>query len=171
MPRFLRRLVAVDPAVDGYVPQRGLVASRAAFPSARTVATVIAVARTGIGVGFAAAPVTALRLLGLDTATAARVAWLSQMTAARDGVLGAGTLAATARGRAAPWLLAGAVADAADAAALAGALRARRIGGPNAVPMIGAAALAALAGIWAAGSLTTAPARRAGRAARRPRRS
>lgn len=153
MPRFLRRRYAADPAVDRYEPQRRLVAARAAFPSARTVALAIGVARTGIGVGFAAAPVAALRLLGLDTATAARVAWLSRMTAARDGVLGAGTLAATARGRPGPWLLAGAVADAADAAALAGALRTHKIGGPKAVAMIGAASLAALAGIWTAGSL------------------
>jgi hypothetical protein len=156
VPLSLRRRVPAGPTTDTYAPQRDSVAFRAGFVSPRTIALAIGTMRVGIGAGFAAAPVFALRVMGLDTATAARVSWLSRMTAARDGVLGAGTLAATSCGSgggASAWLLAGAVSDAADAAALVAALRTRRVGGVPAMAMIGAAAAAALAGVWAAGSL------------------
>lgn len=121
------------------------------LPSARNVGLAIGVGRTVIGAAFLAAPVPALRMLGVDTATAARTSWLSRMTAARDGVLGAGTLMSSASRRgSAPWLLAGALADAADAAAIATALRNGKVAGIGAIGMVGAAGAAAAVGVWAA---------------------
>jgi hypothetical protein len=97
-----------------------------------------------IGAVFMAAPEGSVRLLGLDTATARRVAWLARMTAARDGVLGAGTLAATTRGTGeAAWLVAGAVSDTADAVVLAAALRDGRVRGLRARAITAGAAVAA----------------------------
>lgn len=117
------------------------------MPTRRAIGASIGAGRVLIGTVFFAAPVGSVRLLGLDTATAQRVAWLARMTAARDGVLGAGTLAATARGRGeAAWLVAGAVSDTADALVLAAALRDGRVRGLRArVITVGAAAAAALA--------------------------
>ncbi len=105
-----------------------------------------------IGAAFLAAPVTSVRILGLDTATAARVAWLARMTAIRDGVVGAGTLASSARGGGASgWLLAGAVSDAVDAAVLVSALREGRVAGwPARAIAAGAVAAAAVAAVAAA---------------------
>jgi hypothetical protein len=54
------------------------------------------------------------------------------MVAARDAALGLGTLAAARNGGAAPWLLAGALADAGDAVAVAASLKQGRVGGPGA---------------------------------------
>lgn len=100
-----------------------------------------------IGAGFLAAPVMSVRVLGLDSATAARVTWLARMTAIRDGVVGAGTVATSARGSgAAGWLLAGSVSDAVDAVILASALRDGRVGGWRAkVISVGAAGAAVVA--------------------------
>lgn len=110
----------------------------------------IGLGRVAIGAVFFAAPVTALRIVGADSATAARVTWLSRMTAARDGVLGVGTTHAAVKGGGAGWLLAGAVSDAVDAVALAHAIRDRRAGGLGAVGMVGAAAATSALGVWAA---------------------
>jgi hypothetical protein len=106
--------------------------------------------RVAIGAVFLAAPVTSVRILGLDTATAARITWLARMTAVRDTVLGAGTVVSTGRRRGgAGWLLAGSVSDAADAAVLAAALREGKIKGwrPQAIAIgaVGAALIAAAA--------------------------
>ena len=107
--------------------------------------------RTLIGLVFGAAPVTAIRSMGVDGATATRVEWLARMTAARDAVLGAGTLAATRSGRGSrSWLLAGAASDAVDALAVTAAIRSRRVGGPGAWGAGALGAGAALVGVWAA---------------------
>lgn len=103
-----------------------------------------------IGAIFLAAPVTSVRVLGLDTATAARITWLARMTAVRDGVLGAGTVVSSERQHGAGgWLLAGSVSDAVDAAVLAAALREGKLRGwrPQAIAAgaVGAAVLAAVA--------------------------
>jgi hypothetical protein len=151
VPRHLRRRATTSQPTDKYVTDRDSVRISGRLPSAHRVALAIGIGRTVIGATFLAAPVAALRVLGVDTATASRTTWLSRMTAARDGVLGAGTLASSAkRNGAAPWLLAGAVADAADAAALATALRTRKVAGFGAIGMVGAAAAAAVVGVWAA---------------------
>lgn len=100
-----------------------------------------------VGAFFFAAPVLSVRLLGLDSATAKRVTWLARMTAARDGALGAGTLAAAASGRGArSWMLAGSFCDAADAAVLVAALRSGRLKGLAATAITAGAAAAAVLG-------------------------
>ncbi|HEV7193896.1 MAG TPA: hypothetical protein VGN35_11905 [Jatrophihabitantaceae bacterium] len=126
------------------------VPSRRAIPNARTVAVGIGLARIAIGAVFFAAPVTALRIVGADSATATRVTWLSRMTAARDAVLGAGTTQSALAGGGAGWLLAGAVSDAVDAVALAQAVRERRAGGIGATGMVAAAVGTSALGLWAA---------------------
>jgi hypothetical protein len=92
------------------------------------LALAIGSARVAVGVTYLAAPVNATRMLGVDGATATRVAWLARMTAARDLVLGAGTVVATmTSGRNSAWLAAGMVCDAVDAAVIAAAARQRRL--------------------------------------------
>jgi hypothetical protein len=151
VPRHNRRHAVTIPSTDDYAAGGDSVPRSRRLPSARSVGLAIGVGRTLIGATFLAAPVPALRMLGVDTATAARTTWLSRMTAARDGVLGAGTLMSSASRRgSAPWLLAGAVADAADAAAIAAALRTRKVAGIGAIGMGGAAGVAAAVGLWAA---------------------
>ncbi|HEX9231759.1 MAG TPA: hypothetical protein VF869_07610 [Jatrophihabitantaceae bacterium] len=96
--------------------------------SARRVALAIGAGRLAIGCAALADPVASIRLLGLDSATATRAAWLARMCAARDAALGAGTInsVASRRGQTS-WLLAGALADAGDAAAFALAVRSGRL--------------------------------------------
>lgn len=121
------------------------------LPSARTVGLSLGAGRLAIGAIFLAAPVSSVRLLGLDTAAAARVTWLARMTAARDGVLGAGTLVCSARQNGAgAWLLAGSVSDAVDAAVLAAALREGGVRGWPAQAVTAGALAAAVAGAAAA---------------------
>jgi len=124
--------------------------SQRQFPSARTIGLSVGAARVAVGAIFMAAPVSSVRLLGLDTATAARITWLARMTAARDAVLGAGTVVSSARrDGATPWLLAGAVSDAVDAAVLTVALHEGRVRGWRA-QFVTAGAVAAAAGAVAA---------------------
>jgi hypothetical protein len=113
----------------------------------RTIGVLIGGGRVAIGVAFALNPVTSVRVLGVDTATANRLAWLAQMTAARDIVLGAGTLFGSISGRGSgPWLLAGAASDLADAAALTSALSRRHVAAVPAIAIaVGAVGLAGLA--------------------------
>lgn len=105
-----------------------------------------------IGAIFLAAPVTSVRILGLDTATADRITWLARMTAVRDTVVGAGTVFSSGlRREAAGWLLAGAVSDVVDAAVLAAALREGKLRGwrPQAIAVgaLGAALVATTAAV------------------------
>ena len=98
------------------------------MPSDRLIAAGIGSARVAIGVSFLSSPVTFLRLVGLDTATATRVTWLARTAGIRDVALGVGTLVASATGRDdTPWLLAGAACDAVDAVVTSAAARDRRI--------------------------------------------
>jgi hypothetical protein len=107
-------------------------------------ARAIGLGRLLAGGAFLAAPVAATRALGLDTATAKRVAFLARMMAARDVAIGAGTTASGLRGgRPAGWLLAGAAADAADAVVIAAAIRDGRARGPVAAGVVAIAAGAA----------------------------
>ena len=107
--------------------------------------------RVAVGVGFLAAPVSSTRVLGLDTATAKRIAFLARMTAVRDLVLGAGALASWRDPRALRrWVLAGAVSDLGDAVVITAAMRSDVAGGIPAVAItVGALGGAALGG-WAA---------------------
>jgi len=145
-----------SPAVtSSHVEQAASVLSGRRLPrlstaDARTVGIAIGLGRVAIGAVFFAAPVTALRIVGADSATAQRVTWLSRMTAARDGVLGVGTAQAAAAGGGAGWLLAGAVSDGVDAVALAQAIRERRAGGIGAIGMVAAAVGTSALGVWTA---------------------
>jgi hypothetical protein len=115
--------------------------------SPRLAGSAIGLGRTVLGLAFALDPSLSVRFLGLDAATARRIGWLAQMTAARDVALGVGTLAATARGRGSGgWLLAGAACDLADAAALTGAIARRQVAPVTAgVVIVGAVAASATA--------------------------
>ena len=107
----------------------------------RPIGLLIGAGRTGIGLAFAINPTQSMRFLGVDTATARRLAWLAQMTAARDIALGLGTLTSTITGRgSAAWLLAGAACDAADAAAISAACYRKDV-----TPIVAAAVVAAAA--------------------------
>jgi hypothetical protein len=89
----------------------------------RSTATLLAAGRVGVGVAMLARPRTLPASLGVDSATAARVSWITRMLGAREVALGAGTLAALRRGDGArDWILGCALSDAVDAAAFAGAV-------------------------------------------------
>jgi hypothetical protein len=106
-----------------------------------------AAGRVAAGVAAFARPERLPRLLGLDRGTARRGAVLVRFGAAREIGLGLGTLWALRTGRdVTPWLLAGVIADAGDAAAVVSAARDR------AVPMVrgGAVAVAAVSGVLGA---------------------
>jgi len=125
-------------------------------PAPGRVATAIGLGRLGIGVAFLADPVSSVRILGVDSASAKRMTFLARMTAGRDIVLGLGTVASrTSQGKAA-WLAAGAAADAIDAAVLGAGLRSGQLRGVPATGIaVGAAGAAALA-FLAAGQLRRA---------------
>lgn len=124
---------------------------RIPLPAPDTTAFQISAARTALAVAIMAAPVTSLRLLGADGATAQRVTWLTRMTAVRDGALGVGGVWAARRGApVAPWLIGGAVADVVDAVVTARAVQQGRVKG--AIPT----AVVPLAGLTAAVGAVTA---------------
>ena len=110
--------------------------------------------RLAVGGAFLAFPTASVRLLGVDSASAARMSWLARMAAARDLALGAGVIGAavTQRGRV-PALLATALVDAADAALIALAARDARVDRIRGLTMAAGAAAAAGAGIVAAADL------------------
>ncbi len=114
----------------------------------------LAVSRLAVGGAFLAFPVASVRLLGVDSASAARMSWLARMAAVRDLALGVGVLSAavTQRGRV-PALLATAVVDAADAAVVALAARDARVDRIRGLAMAAGAAGAAGAGVAAAADL------------------
>jgi hypothetical protein len=108
----------------------------------------VAAGRVAIGAGMLARPAALPRLLGVDSATAERMAWATRMLGVREVVLGAGTLAATrGGGRGRDWVTGGAVSDAVDALAFAGAAARGRVR-----PVLGYA-FAAVGVVAAAGQL------------------
>jgi hypothetical protein len=115
---------------------------------------VLGACRLALGGAFLAFPVAAVRLLGVDSASAARMSWLARMAGVRDLALGAGILGAgvTRRGPV-PALLASALVDAADAALVAMAARDARVDRVRGVATAAAAAAAAGAGFVAAADL------------------
>ena len=117
----------------------------------RASALAIGLGRVAIGTAFAAAPELGVRLVGMDTATARRVAWLSRMVAGRDIALGVGTVAACRAGNGAAWVLGGAFAAAVDSAAVIAAMQQGRLRGPGAwLIAVGGPALTALGVVQAA---------------------
>lgn len=141
MPRYLRQL-----DIHEFEPSGDSVPFADRFLTKHFIGLAIGGGRTAVGAIFFAAPVSSVRLLGLDTATAERVAWLARMTAGRDVVIGIGTLISSARRQSAGgWLLAGCVADAVDAAVLSAALHAGKVRGLRARAVAAGAIVAAVA--------------------------
>jgi hypothetical protein len=124
---------------------------RLRLPAAESTARQLALGRTAVAAFLMAAPVTAQRLIGLDTGTAQRIAWLTRLTAVRDGALGVGALAAGRAGEARSWVVAGAVSDAVDALVIAAALKQGRLRGVR--PALVVPASAAVAAVGAAAAL------------------
>lgn len=150
-PAVRRRALPTD--VD--VPEAGIVApERGKSQRAHSLTVLLGVGRVALGSAFLAFPVGSVRLLGVDSASAARMAWLARMAAARDAALGIGVLgaAATHRGRV-PALVVTALVDATDAAVVAVAAREQRVDRLRGYAMAGGAAAAALAGLAVAGDL------------------
>jgi hypothetical protein len=115
---------------------------------ARLTGLLIGAGRTGVGIAFAANPTQSMRILGVDTATAHRLRWLAQMTAARDIALGIGAVAAVARRQGSGgWLLAGAACDAADAGAIALAVSRKQVAPLAAAAVIAVAVAASVAAV------------------------
>ena len=130
------------------------------LPANRLIAAGIGGGRIAIGVSFLSSPVTFLRLIGLDTASATRVTWLARTAGVRDVVLGVGTLVAAVTGRNdISWLLAGAACDAVDAVVTGAAAREGRISRiRGALVTVGAvASVAAGVAALAAGRSRSAP--------------
>ena len=109
-----------------------------------------------IGVTMITRPRTLPRLLGVDSATASRMAWSAQMLGAREVALGLGAFVALRRPdrRAARlWLLAGLVSDAVDALAVGAAVaqgRVSKVTGTGLVAVAGGAVYAQLDALQAA---------------------
>jgi hypothetical protein len=118
----------------------------------------IGLARAGLGVSLLTAPVPLIRMVGVDTATARRMAWVTRLAAARDLALGVGTVAAVrgiAAGEeahdAARWVAIAAAADVADTVIITAALRSGRFGSIRgslmAASAVGGAVLGAVAAV------------------------
>ena len=110
----------------------------------------LALARAAAGVGMITQPRALPRVLGVDSAAAARMAWSTQMLGAREVALGLGAFIALRRQdpkAARLWLLAGLLSDAVDAVAVTAAIaqgRVSKISGPVLVGISGGAVAAQL---------------------------
>lgn len=104
--------------------------------------------RVALGGAFLAFPEASVRTLGVDSASAGRMAWLARMAAARDIALGLGVLGTvtTRRGRAAA-LASTALVDAVDAAVIAVAAHQRRVDRVRGYAMAAGAAAVAVGGL------------------------
>ncbi len=88
-------------------------------PSGLTAAGAV---RVGLGAVLLARPALLATSVGVDSATASRVAWTGGMVGIRDAALGAGLMHAVRRGHdPRPWLVAQAASDGVDAVAFGGA--------------------------------------------------
>ncbi|HEY8301867.1 MAG TPA: hypothetical protein VIG48_08205 [Jatrophihabitans sp.] len=114
------------------------------------VAGAIGAGRVLLGAGFLLAPTVSVRVLGVDSGTAKRMRFLARMTAARDIGIGVGTLAAGPGGDAAPWLLAGALADLTDGVVIAAAMRSGVTRGVAAAGIAAGALATGAISVWAA---------------------
>jgi hypothetical protein len=124
------------------------------LPASRTAlrrnSTSVAVARIGSGVTMLVRPRTLPTLLGMHSASTARIGWAVQMLGARDLALGLGTVHALRYDARASrtWLAAGLLCDTIDALVLAAAAGRGRVSRPvaAAVVVLAAAAVAVQAG-------------------------
>lgn len=105
----------------------------------------LSVGRAAAGVSMIARPRMLPTTLGVDSAAATRMSWVTQMLGAREVALGAGTWAALRHGdrRATRlWLYAGLLSDAVDAIAIGAAVaqgRVSKVTGGAVVAIAGAA--------------------------------
>jgi hypothetical protein len=92
------------------------------------VAGLTSLGRVAIGAASFIRPETLPRALGVDRGTARRATLLTRFFSAREAALGIGALHALRTGAdVRPWLIAQAIGDAGDAAALVAATRARHV--------------------------------------------
>lgn len=112
----------------------------------------LALGRTAAGLAMLLRPRLLPGVLGVDSATGARMAWSTSMLGAREVALGVGTLAALRaadRGPARLWIAAGALCDAVDVLAIgAAAVRGRVSRAPGGAIAVSAAA-AVVMGVYA----------------------
>lgn len=89
----------------------------------RRGARLVAAGRVAVGVGMVARPTLLPKMLGVDTGSAERTAFLGRMLGAREIALGAGLLLARGPAGERGWLLGAALSDAVDGVAFAAAAR------------------------------------------------
>ena len=89
----------------------------------RQGARLIAAGRVAAGIGMIARPETLPKLLGVDSGTAERSAFLGRMLGAREIALGAGLLLSRSTAGEREWVLGAALSDAVDGVAFAAAAR------------------------------------------------
>ena len=115
----------------------------------------LSLARAAVGANMITQPRTLARVLGVDSAAAARTSWATQMLGAREVALGVGTFVALRRPDTRParlWLLAGLFSDAVDALAVGAAVargRVSKVTGPVVVGIAGTAVYAQLEALQA----------------------
>jgi len=111
-----------------------------------------------VGAALLADPPRLARLLGVDTVTARQTGWLASMVGGRDLALGVGSLLAVRRGKGLDsWLAAQALADGADAMAVAAAVRSRRVAAPMGAAVVVCAVVGAALAAQAALAGTDSP--------------
>jgi hypothetical protein len=114
--------------------------------------TSLAWGRVAAGASMLVRPRALPQLLGVDSATSARVGWSVQMLGIRDLALGVGTLGALRgqdRQAARSWLALGVLCDAVDAFAIGGALVKGRVSKAGALAAVGVALGAVVVGAGA----------------------
>ena len=92
--------------------------------------TQVAAGRAGPGAATIRRPGALTSLLGVDSATSARMSWAMQMFSAREIAVGVGTLVALRNSNAAaarPWIAAGVLCDVADASIVGAGLARKRL--------------------------------------------
>jgi len=112
----------------------------------------LALGRTGAGAVMVARPRAVPQALGVDSATATRMAWAVQMLGAREIALGLGTYAALRspdRAASRLWLAGGVLSDGVDALAVAGALLKGRVSKGTGLAVVAVAASAVALGVRA----------------------
>jgi hypothetical protein len=112
----------------------------------------LAMGRAGAGAVMVLRPRTLPQLMGVDSATAARIAWSLQMLGARELALGLGTLVSLRRmeqGASRAWVAAGVLCDAVDVLAVAGALARGRVSKGTGTAVLAVSAGAVGLGAWA----------------------
>lgn len=125
---------------------------RVATLTAAVTPSRLALGRTGAGAVMVVRPRLLAQVLGVDSASAARTAWLAQMLGAREVALGLGTLVALRSGPAPSgrtWIAAGALCDAADVLAVGAAVARGRLSRPVGAAVVVSALGAALGGLAA----------------------